>query len=297
MGQNSQLRRAEANAQRDNLLSAVHEAATRLHETTPPLVDLINHAMKDPALDEGTKQRARYAWEWGVHGTAIQLQMALNLNDPNRTAFRLEKPLRTLLDMRGEELTTLLGKQSDMRLFILNQLRAKTLRTNSDYMSVWYHIYEGVKSDSPFDIWWLDYATPIIAESHFHPYDEGTLNRLAKVRADAEEMLKTLPKHLQVTALVKRLLEQVDIQEQVAKDLAREQVDIKAEREKLIGMLWDQHALWMASLINLATAQGFRADESWKVMTAEDRAANRKFLNLMHPIANPHLKHKPSAET
>lgn len=36
--------------------------------------------------------------------------------------------------------------------------------------------------------------------------------------------------------------------------------------------------------------------DSWQVMTTEDRAANRKFLDLMHPITNPHLKNESIAD-
>ena len=294
MSHNSQLRRAEANAQRDMLLAAIGEAARRLHEETPPLVDLINHAMKDSTLDQSVKTRARYAWEWAVHGSALQLQMALNMTDPD---FKDDKPMRTLLSVKTEELEKLFAEQSDLRKFVLDQLRAKTLKVNSDYGSIWWSIHNLIAPETDFDRWWVEWVAPIEVEARYHPYDETDLSRLQRVKTEAEALLKTLPKHLRATTVITRLLEQLEFQESWAKDLAEKNAQLSQEREAVINGLWETRGRWMAALVSLATERGLRADDVYMVMDEKDREINRKFVDLMHPITNPHLKDKPKAES
>lgn len=70
-----------------------------------------------------------------------------------------------------------------------------------------------------------------------------------------------------------------------------------SERDGMIAMLWKQHHLWMSEILNKAVAMGYRADDFYKVMTDEDRKANREFIDFMHPITNPHLAKEPEKDT
>lgn len=67
-------------------------------------------------------------------------------------------------------------------------------------------------------------------------------------------------------------------------------LDLRSERDAIYSELWNQHILWMSSFINRAQERGMRLDDAYKLMTSEDRAANRRFNDLVHPIVNPHLK-------
>jgi hypothetical protein len=65
---------------------------------------------------------------------------------------------------------------------------------------------------------------------------------------------------------------------------------LRVQKQTLIDTVWEQHALWMSSFIPIAQREGFSADEFHKIMTDDERAKNRAFIDIMFPIMNPALE-------
>lgn len=63
--------------ERDYYRWALEEVDRRIHESTQPLVDLVNRAFKEMPLTDDEKRAIREAWQWGVYSTAIHAQIAL----------------------------------------------------------------------------------------------------------------------------------------------------------------------------------------------------------------------------
>lgn len=69
----------------------------------------------------------------------------------------------------------------------------------------------------------------------------------------------------------------------VIEELDRQRLALKDEA-------WNMHTLWMVTFTLRAQEKGLRGREDYTLMTEADRAANRHFNDVMHPIVNPHLR-------
>ncbi len=68
--------------------------------------------------------------------------------------------------------------------------------------------------------------------------------------------------------------------------------ELVRQRDAMGDEAWAMHTLWMVSFTIRAQEQGLRGDQDYTLMTPEDRDANRHFIDVMHPITNPHLRKK-----